>query len=150
MKKNRLMWGLIALALIVVVGSGSLALASRPATSEVPPEQVVESFYAWYLAYPGQPPARNALADGAYASRPELAPEFVEKVDALLASFDKGGYDPFLCAQDVPAEVAVEAATVSGSEASVPVKTSFAGHGFTVKLALEDGQWRIVDITCRG
>ena len=42
-------------------------------------------------------------------------------MDEIIASFDKGGYDPFLCAQDIPGEFAIEKAVVSGDQASVIV-----------------------------
>ncbi len=66
-----------------------------------------------------------------------------------IASFDRGGYDPFLCAQDIPDSVTVDEATISGDTASVAVHTSFAGHAFQVDLKLVDGQWKISDIICR-
>jgi hypothetical protein len=40
-------------------------------------------------------------------------------VDEIIASFDKGGYDPFLCAQDIPGGFTIEKAVVSGDQASV-------------------------------
>jgi hypothetical protein len=46
--------------------------------------------------------------DGAYRSSEYLTPEFVRKVDEIVASFDKGGYDPFLCAQDISGEFTVQ------------------------------------------
>ena len=42
-------------------------------------------------------------------------------MDEIIASLDKGGYDPFLCAQDIPGEFAIEKAVVSGDQASVVV-----------------------------
>jgi hypothetical protein len=109
------------------------------------PEEVVEGFYWWYIGYPGNP-----MADGVYRSSEYLADEFVQKVDAIIASFDRGGYDPFLCAQDVPGELTVEEAVVSGDGASLAVHTSFEGHTFTVELRRVDGRWRISDVICPG
>ena len=109
------------------------------------PEGVVQGFYAWYLDYAE---SRNPLADGAYRSHMLLTERFITEVDELLASFDKGGYDPFLCAQDIPASFAVTEVTVTGQKASIVVETSFAGHRLGVELKQLDGHWRIDDITC--
>jgi len=115
------------------------------------PEQVVESFYDWYLGYPG-----NALADGAYRSGGPLTEEFVEKVDAIVASFDRGGYDPFLCAQDFPEDLVIDRATVSGNQARVIVHQSWndgTEYGVVRSVAVElqqiGGWWMITDIICR-
>jgi hypothetical protein len=115
-------------------------------TARMTPEQVVESFYWWYAGYPGNP-----LADGAYRSSGNLTGEFIQKIDEIVASFDRGGYDPFLCAQDVPEEFTLdEPATVSEDKASLVVHTSFEGHVFTVELRQVDGcgRWQISDVIC--
>ena len=94
----------VVVALSFVLGGCSPAPASS-ATFEaaaVAPEQVVERFYDGYLGYPG-----NVLVDGAYRSSEYLAEEFVQKVDKIIASFEKGGYDPFLYTQSVPGSVRV-------------------------------------------
>ena len=132
----------MALGLTIVLDRCSPAPASSEAMS-VAPETVVESFYNWYLGYPGNP-----LVDGAYRSSEYLTTEFVRKADEIIASFDKGGYDPFLCAQDIPESFAVNEAVISGDEAGVVVHTSFEGHMFTVDLQRVDGQWKITDIIC--
>jgi hypothetical protein len=70
-------------------------------------------------------------------------------VDAIIASFDdKGGYDPLLCAQDVPESFTVGEAVVFGDTATLAVHTSFEGHGFTVALQRVDGLWRVSDVLC--
>jgi hypothetical protein len=84
---------------IVVVGLAMLlsgcSSAPEPAAaspSDMTPEEIVMSFYDGYIAYPGNP-----LVDEAYRSSEYLTEEFVQKVDGIIASFDHGGYDPFLC-----------------------------------------------------
>jgi hypothetical protein len=79
----------------------------------------------------------------------------IEKVDGIIDSFDRGGYDPFLCAQDVPGEFAVEDAAVSGEEASVVVHgvwnpgTEYESmNDVKVSLLLMEGEWRIADVAC--
>jgi hypothetical protein len=117
------------------------------------PEGVVRSFYTWYLGYnqwDGQGERPNALVDGAYRDNDLLTPAFIDQVDDLLASFERGGYDPFLCAQDIPYFVMVRgAAEVTGETASLMVETSFEAHGFQVELAQDNGQWRIDNIVCQ-
>jgi hypothetical protein len=112
---------------------------------------VVESFYDWYLSYPG-----NVVTDGAYRSSEYLTEEFVEKVDAVVASFDQGGYDPFLCAQDIPGDLFADEAMVSGDEAAVVVHQVWnvgteyeVAHDVVVELQMVDGAWTIADIVCR-
>jgi hypothetical protein len=139
---------LIGLA-VVSTGCGSEA---AQASTDVPPEKVVESFYEWYLGYIGDRASdemRNPLVDGAYRSSEYLSEAFVQKVDDLLASFEHGGYDPFLCAQDIPESISADKAMVSGDAASVMVHTSFAGHSLQVDLQQFEGQWKISDIICR-
>jgi hypothetical protein len=116
------------------------------------PEEVVAAFYDWYLGYSGpadEPPQRSPLADKAYHDSVYLAPAFVEQVDATIASFDQGGYDPILCAQDIPRDLAVESVAVEGDEATATMRSEMLGYGFSVKLEQIDGQWLIVDTECR-
>jgi hypothetical protein len=83
-----------------------------------------------------------------------LGEAFVQKLDETLASFQQqtrpiGGYDPILCAQDVPSSISISPATMSpGGVASVVVETSFGDHSFTVELERIEEQWKIVDVFC--
>ncbi len=110
----------------------------------------MENFYRWYIDYPG-----NVLVDGAHRSSEYLTEEFVQQVDETIASFDKGGYDPFLCAQDVPGDLAFDRAIVSEEKASVVVHeiwnpgTSYETRTeVTIALQMADGKWKIADIVC--
>lgn len=147
---------LLVLSLVVamsVLVSGCSPAPASSATSEAtpaPPKEVVESFYRWHLDYSG-----NTMADGAYRSSEYLTEAFIQRVDDLLASFDKGGYDPFLCAQDIPAELTVDEPTVSGQEATVVVHEIWNPgtkyelvHDVTVTLRFVDSEWKIDDIAC--
>jgi hypothetical protein len=80
-----------------------------PDTTE-DPETVVQTFFDWYLAYAE---TGNPLVDGAYRDSPYLTANLVSQVDEIIASFEGGGYDPFLCAQDIPG--AIETASFLGS-----------------------------------
>jgi hypothetical protein len=154
--KMRTTWSIL---FVLFVGLSVLTAAcssfTADASTEVPPEKVVEDYYNWYLDYIGDRfsgEMRNPLIDKAYRDSDYLSEAFVQKVDGILASFENqpaGGYDPFLCAQDIPESITVDEAQVSGNEASANVETSFAGHSFSVDLEKVDGQWRITDVNCR-
>jgi hypothetical protein len=147
--------GVGALVALLVSGCAALPAADASVVDETP-EQVVEEFYAWYLdyvAYDEQAGARkNALVDGAYRSNEHLTEDFVVQIDDLLASMreeNRGGYDPFLCAQDIPEHVNVTDTQVTGDQAQVTVETSFPNHHFTLQLEDGDAGWQIADIVCR-
>jgi hypothetical protein len=90
----------------------------------------------------------NPLSEGSYRSSPYLTAGLVQKVEAIVISFDRGGADPFLCAQDVPESYTLQDVVVSDDIARVVVRTSFPGHGFTVTLQQVDGGWKISDVLC--
>jgi hypothetical protein len=114
--------------------------------------EVVQSFYDWYLGYPG-----NAAADGAYRSSEHLTASCIEGVDELLASFDQGGYDPFLCGQDVPGDLIVhdEVARSSNAGSIVVYEVWNAGTEYeatsevVVELQMMDGRWKISNFVCK-
>jgi hypothetical protein len=83
-----------------------------------------------------------------YSGGLERGTHLEEKVDEIIASFDKGGYDPFLCAQDIPESFTVDEGVISGKEANLVVHTTFEGHVFTIDLQQVDEQWKIADISC--
>ena len=140
----------LGIGLAIVVAAAGLAYAGAAAATgrgEPAPAQVVTDFYNWYLGYiRGAEEMRNPLVDGAYRSSEYLADSFIAKVDEAVASFDRGGYDPFLMAQDIPQSVTVGEASVDGDEAWVRVETSFEGHVLTVTLKRLDGRWQITGI----
>jgi hypothetical protein len=132
------------------------------ASTDVPPEKVVESFYEWVLDYRGDPATgevRNMLVDKAYRDSEHLSGAFIEKVDGIIASFETqpgGGYDPFLCAQDWPGAIRSGDVTTAGDTATVTVQqvwnpdTQFESiREITAKLQKIDGEWKISDILCQ-
>jgi hypothetical protein len=126
--------------------------ADPPAAPEsVTPQQVTENFYNWYLDYIGDRASdtfRNPLVDKAYHDTPYLTASFVEHIDELLASFEGGGYDPFLCAQDIPTAMTPDVVFARNGMASVVVRSSFPNHLITVDLRPEGENWLIGNITC--
>ena len=120
------------------------------------PTEVVEAFYGWYLEYTktdSDGNFRNALVDRAYQGSPYLAESFKAKLDQR-----EQGYDPILCAQDIPTSVIPDGFFVEklfppgeAKNASVVVRTSFPGHIFTIDLSRPGGsgdEWKIVDVIC--
>ncbi|MFP3897642.1 MAG: DUF3828 domain-containing protein [Anaerolineales bacterium] len=160
MNAKRFLWMLVVMtACVALSGCASLVADGAepaPTPTETPepaqpvaeaPEAVVEAFYSWYLDYSSE--TGNPMVDEAYKSSEYLTDAFVQEVDELLASFEGGGYDPFLCAQDVPQEISVVEMNFSGDhEAQVGVQTSFEGHSFDVLLQREGDQWKIADVIC--
>ena len=152
MSKNRLrlsILGLLMVLTIIVSGCAPVRALTRAKTAA--PEEVVERFYDWYLQYPG-----NVIADGAHRSSQYLTEGFVEKVDTVVASFEQGGYDPFLCAQDVPGDLIIGDAEVSGNQATVTVQEVWNPgtevefvREVVVELEMMGGGWRISNIICR-
>jgi hypothetical protein len=136
--------------------AGEALPASRPAASVASPAKTTAAFYTWYLDYVGaldSETRRNPLVDGAYRASPYLTQSFVGHIDQLLAEMreqDRGGYDPFLCAQDVPMEMTPAVTFVRNDMASVVVHSSFPNHVLTVDLQPEGEGWLISNITCAG
>jgi hypothetical protein len=113
--------------------------------------EVVQSFYDWYLSWPG-----NATAEGAYRASEYLTASFVEKVDQIVASFEGGGYDPFLCAQDIPGDLIVgDEVARSGDVATIVVHQVWnpgTEYETTTQVVVEvemmDEEWKISNIVC--
>jgi len=123
-------------------------------SSQMPtnPEAVVEEFYTGYLDSFGDPANgtfRSPLADKEYQESVYLTPSFIGHVDEILAGFEnQSGYDPFLCAQDVPQEVKADGVFYHGTQASVVMRTSFPNHFFSVDVYQSGDSWLIGNITC--
>ncbi len=136
----------LSLALSGCGGPGALPAA----TPSAGPEAAAEAFYHWYMAYPGNP-----LVDRAYQANQYVAPELAMHVDQLLNSFHEGGFDPFLCAQDIPGTIAVTEAVVTGEEAAVVVHTIWNQgtpqqlvQNVNVTLRWTDDMWKLVAVDC--
>ena len=140
----------LGILLTLALGACSMGAPISEAATQPPveesisePDDVVNGFYDWYLAYKG-----NVLAKRAYQTRAELTGDFISSVNDLLDSFDKGSYDPFLCAQDIPQFMEIETLTIDGEMAQATLVSSFDHH---VLITLRDGGsgWQIDEITCQ-
>jgi hypothetical protein len=140
--------------LISSVDAPAAETAEEPVAAKTP-EEAVGAFYDWYLAYIGDRASdsfRNPVVDRAYRDSAHLTAGFVQAVDDLLVNWESDyGYfphDPFLCAQDIPTEIAVESVFYNGETANVLVSTSFADHTITLDVQEDEGAWFIDNITC--
>lgn len=126
-----------------------------PITGDVPPgaaaEDVVRLFYSAYLDFarfdPEADTRRNPLVEGFYRESDYLAPSLIERVDAQVAG--DAGFDPFLCAQDVPTTFDISGATIDPDAVYVQVQTGL-GNAFQVVVENVDGAWQITDVLCHG
>jgi hypothetical protein len=97
----------------------------------------VQAFYDWYLT---DTDYNHLLA------RPELAPEYVEWLEAF--SWE---YNPIVCAQDLPVSAVTDAEGLDGSSASVSLTLTFngfPGRPAGVDLTLGPEGWLIDAIYC--
>ncbi len=146
--KDKAFW-MLGCCLLAILNACSLSLpnASPRDPMIMTPEEVVESFYNWYMQYPGNP-----MVERAYRQSPFLTDQWIQQVDEALNSFQgQSGFDPFLCAQDIPERIFVQPANTTQQDiAVVVVKSSFAGHSLTVDLQRANGMdWKISAIRCR-
>jgi hypothetical protein len=136
------------LAMIVMM---SLFLTTAAASGEPAPAEdygpaaVALAFYAWYLS---AAQTSAPLVDGSLDGRAELRDDFRLLLRLVVAGFRQGGYDPLLCAQDVPLWVDIVEVRELGVRAIVRVRTSFVSHGFDVVLDRHDERWRIDEVRC--
>lgn len=105
------------------------------------PQDVVEAFYTWYISYEGHP-----LVDEAYEESPYLTSTFKR----ALRNNNTRGFDPVLCAQDIPPVFEVGEVSISGAAASVNLIQAFGDSGRVVPVELEkvNGEWLISDVGC--
>lgn len=145
---------LIVLLFVALFAAGYLALQTQAAEREAAEAAgVAESFYRWYLGYPGNP-----YAEQAYRESPLVTAAFVAEMDAAMEAMraaGPGGADLILCAQDVPGETRYGAATVEGDKATASVEQIWnpgteyeQGRELKVVLAKVNGKWLIDEIVC--
>ncbi|MBN1262588.1 MAG: hypothetical protein JXB35_18040 [Anaerolineae bacterium] len=125
------------------VPTESSAAPPAAAPPVINPAQVVTEFYDWYLGYEGNP-----MGEQAYVDHPALSPAWVDDVKEIIAGFDRGGYDPFLCAQMRPAAMTINALEISDYTASVEVTSDLHTQPFGITLQLTESGWKITQITC--
>ena len=154
----------IIIAVVVIVGGvgGYLYLKNKnkpvvctQETKQLNPEQkkikeVIENFYRTRIF-----PSHFV----SYKKSPYLTDGLKKKIDQIISSFEGGpGYDPILCAQDIPAYVCPEEIVIKDNEANVIVSDSFWAHiipinpevhrYYSITLEKVNRDWKISDINC--
>ena len=119
-------------------------------TCAVTPAGAATAFYTWYLVNiddPADETFHNLLSDGSYRESGLLSEAYINKVNNLRASSDKGGYDPFLMAQDIPWAFSVD----PGQEEKTAVVHLRFGtetiHHLLIRFNDEKGWLQIEDIS---
>lgn len=122
---------------------------SAEAIAAMTPLKLTASFYRWHVSFPGNPLLHTRDKWGEY-----FTPDFIQRVEEILAPREGpgGGFDPFLCAQDVPADFAFAEEARSDNEATIRVRKEW-GPGspaseLTVHLVRLEGRWWIERINC--
>jgi hypothetical protein len=113
------------------------------------PEETVEAFYAWYLAYiNGGPERRNPLSDQAYRAAPYLMTQWIRSVDKLGEGENGFQYDPFLCAQNILPQIKAVSSYYNHGRPTV-LMSAGPNHYLSVDLIRTDfNLWAINKITC--
>ncbi len=122
--------------------SATPIVSPLPDRQRLAPEQVVETFYRWYIDYPG-----NALYDGELAASGYLTDRCMAEIEATVASFDRGGVDPILWAQDRPSDITVRDVQTDSDRSVIFIETTYQDHTLSIELQRTDGTWRIDRIT---
>lgn len=141
--KNILAVGLtVVIASAIIVGS---AYAVKNWQNRPGPGETILNFYENWVKYEGNP-----LIDRVYRGHSAISTDYSEKVDRILASSGKGGYDPILCAQDKPESIKIEGVKKKDGYANITMTENFYGaeKKLNIKMELIEGKWQITDIIC--
>ncbi len=122
---------------------GQSLVISRPPEARSP-QQVVERFYAWYLAEARA--GNHPLESGLYQASPYLSSALVQRVDDELMTLQR--IDPFVCAPKANGSVTVEGSRTTGAEFRATLRSSASGRTSTVSAGEESGTWKITGIEC--
>lgn len=125
-------------------GCGDETVATETSVIETP-EQVVLRFYTFLQSYQG-----NYLATDAYKYNGSLTENFKAQISAEVAGFLNGGYDPLICAQDIPASFEVGTAVVYADTAIVKLDQTFDSGEKTISIELtkQNDTWKISAVKC--
>lgn len=127
--------------------------AVTPAPSAaLSPDQIVLSFYSWYLGETGgagEDSMPQLLADRGYRGHPLLAQAFTAKVDNILDHYEEAGSrDPFLCGFAVPETISAVTDNADGENAGVDLLLGDAGVTLRIALIRGGEGWLISDVSC--
>jgi hypothetical protein len=141
---------LMAVILVLAITVGTYAALKYMGSKETAeptvnsPEQVVNDFYGMWINHEGNP-----MMDRVYQNNSLVTPALSQRIDEIIAGFDMGGYDPVLCAQDIPQSFTVESVELTGNQASVLLSLDFYGFPRPVLVSLiNNGSWKLDNISC--
>jgi len=132
--------GLIYILILAVIIFGVILYNQRNT-----PQKVVNDFYKKWISYEGSP-----VNDKLYKNTSFVTDNFIVKIDSFIGSFNHGGYDPILCAQDVPQRFKIENVLVYNNEADLTVIENFDQSIKNVNVLLKKigNEWKIDQINC--
>ncbi len=144
---------IIPIALTVVICSAVIitgAYASKKANGnkEMSPEKTVEMFYENWINYQK---FGNPITDRIYRQTELASQGLINRLDHTIDSFGEyGGFDPVLCAQDIPEEIDFNLVGKDSLKAIVEVNQNFYGmpKKTLVELSKTNNQWKIDNIVC--
>jgi len=163
MNGKRVSVAVMGVGLALMLGLTGCGLAPRAPrvdakTANALPEATVTDFYDWYTDYVTDEESggmRNAILDGALRGHAAVTPELADAKKAEVEAMTMGGYDPIMCAQDLPGELRIDDVVVSDGEASLTVHGVWnAGTEFEsmsnigVTLRQTEAGWQITRIEC--
>jgi hypothetical protein len=133
---------LLAFLLAACTTSAAPELLTTP-PEPTPPEALVRQFYQEWITTEGNP-----IQLRAYDNTDYVTPDFIQRIDQRISEQDSIVADPLLCAQDMPTQIEVGEATITGDTARVTVQTDLVGHTFQVELVRPVKDWRINNVIC--
>ena len=133
----------VGISIAVIAGLG---YAFQDYLRSVPgPEKVTKDFYQSWVNQKESP-----LASKFYQNHVNLTKRLEDNIQETIDSFDKGGADPILCAQDKPQNMSFELISKTDERAIVKIYEDFGGNSQIIKAGLVknvDG-WLIDEIIC--
>lgn len=115
------------------------------------PDQVVQSYYSWYLGCTRQHVASRSpltlLTDCPFTTTGAVGLPFVNTLQTINKK------DPVLCSTETPPSLNYEPAVIEGDKATVVVHGVYnkTATNTTIRVGLEKdnkGQWKITSINC--
>jgi hypothetical protein len=108
------------------------------------PDRAVTTFYKSWLQ------GKYMLSDGSYQNADQLSLNFKKKIDSIVSSFSSGGYDPIVCAQNIPNNFEVIPITITNTQAEISIREYFDTivKDIRVSLTRENALWKITDVIC--
>jgi hypothetical protein len=144
MNKNNFNF-LIVVFLLILFAIGGFYFLNNLSVQKLSAEDTVKAFYQEWVSYKGNP-----IVDRIYQNSDYITKEYSQKLDQIIDSFTVAGFDPVLCAQDIPSDIYLGKVAKKGDTAVIALEEKFSGGYKIVEYVLEqeDNKWQIMDIVC--